>query len=245
MLGTLAELSLTGLGASFGAAIAAIGAGIGIGKIGAAAMEAIARQPEAAGDIRSNMIGADCGEYEYQKGEGEHYHVAAHHVGEQTDGKSRRLCKHTEHLDELHDRQRAFEPYRHVRPEYLFPVVLVGEEVCAHECYYRQHKCYSDVAGEIGAAGEYHDEAEQVHCEYYSGSRPSAARIREKWWRWSMARKCAQSTYPSPRIEDYFLGVELASFRAFVGIGRCECGAGEKHGSQQGYEYGVKAVHRV
>ena len=33
-----------------------IGAGIGIGKIGASAMEAIARQPEAAGDIRSNMI---------------------------------------------------------------------------------------------------------------------------------------------------------------------------------------------
>ena len=29
---------------------------IGIGKIGAAAMEAIARQPESAGDIRSNMI---------------------------------------------------------------------------------------------------------------------------------------------------------------------------------------------
>ena len=39
-----------------GASIAAIGAGIGIGKIGASAMEAIARQPEATGDIRSNMI---------------------------------------------------------------------------------------------------------------------------------------------------------------------------------------------
>lgn len=52
----LAELALSGLGASIGAAIAAIGAGIGIGKIGAAAMEAIARQPEATGDIRSNMI---------------------------------------------------------------------------------------------------------------------------------------------------------------------------------------------
>ena len=48
--------ALLGLGASVGAAIAAIGAGIGIGKIGASAMEAIARQPEAAGDIRSNMI---------------------------------------------------------------------------------------------------------------------------------------------------------------------------------------------
>ena len=33
-----------------------IGAGIGIGKIGGSAMEAIARQPEATGDIRSNMI---------------------------------------------------------------------------------------------------------------------------------------------------------------------------------------------
>ncbi|MCH5347545.1 MAG: ATP synthase F0 subunit C, partial [Muribaculaceae bacterium] len=32
------------------------GAGIGIGKIGASAMEAIARQPESTGDIRANMI---------------------------------------------------------------------------------------------------------------------------------------------------------------------------------------------
>ncbi|MGM9852049.1 MAG: ATP synthase F0 subunit C [Muribaculaceae bacterium] len=56
MLGLLAETALVGFGASLGAAIAAIGAGIGIGKIGASAMEAIARQPEAAGDIRSNMI---------------------------------------------------------------------------------------------------------------------------------------------------------------------------------------------
>ncbi len=57
MFGLLAEIApVLGLGASIGAAIAAIGAGIGIGKIGGAAMEAIARQPEAAGDIRSNMI---------------------------------------------------------------------------------------------------------------------------------------------------------------------------------------------
>lgn len=44
------------LGAAVGAGIAAIGAGIGIGKIGGSAMEAIGRQPDAAGDIRSNMI---------------------------------------------------------------------------------------------------------------------------------------------------------------------------------------------
>ncbi len=52
----LAVAEFLGLGASIGAGIAAIAAGIGIGKIGASAMEAIARQPEAAGDIRSNMI---------------------------------------------------------------------------------------------------------------------------------------------------------------------------------------------
>ncbi len=44
------------MGAALGAGLAAIGAAMGIGKIGASAMEAIARQPEAAGDIRSNMI---------------------------------------------------------------------------------------------------------------------------------------------------------------------------------------------
>ena len=44
------------LGAAIGAGLAVIGAGLGIGKIGGSAMEAIARQPEASGDIRMNMI---------------------------------------------------------------------------------------------------------------------------------------------------------------------------------------------
>ncbi|MDE1192540.1 MAG: ATP synthase F0 subunit C [Arachidicoccus sp.] len=44
-----------GLGA-VGAGIAALAAGVGIGQIGKGAVEAISRQPEAAGDIRSNMV---------------------------------------------------------------------------------------------------------------------------------------------------------------------------------------------
>jgi len=44
------------MGAGLGAGIAVIGAGIGIGNIGKSALESIARQPEAIGDIRSNMI---------------------------------------------------------------------------------------------------------------------------------------------------------------------------------------------
>ena len=38
------------------AAIVVIGAAVGIGMIGFKAMDAIVRQPEAANDIRSNMI---------------------------------------------------------------------------------------------------------------------------------------------------------------------------------------------
>ena len=44
------------VGAGLAAAIAVIGAAYGIGKIGSQAMEAIARQPEASGDVRSSMI---------------------------------------------------------------------------------------------------------------------------------------------------------------------------------------------
>ena len=52
----LAELALGKLSAGLGAGLAAMAAAYGIGKIGAAAMEAIARQPEASADIRSNLI---------------------------------------------------------------------------------------------------------------------------------------------------------------------------------------------
>jgi len=56
ILQAVAGAGLAKLGAAIGAGIAAIGAGIGIGKIGGNALESIARQPEASGDIRSNMI---------------------------------------------------------------------------------------------------------------------------------------------------------------------------------------------
>lgn len=48
--------SLGYLGAGLGAGLAVIGAGLGIGKLAASALEGSARQPEAAGDIRTTMI---------------------------------------------------------------------------------------------------------------------------------------------------------------------------------------------
>lgn len=56
MMVLLQVAALAKLGAGLGAAGSAIGAAWGIGRIGGTAMESIARQPEAAGDIRSNMI---------------------------------------------------------------------------------------------------------------------------------------------------------------------------------------------
>ena len=44
------------LAAGLGAAFTVIGAGIGIGKLAAAAMEASGRQPEVAGEVRTSMI---------------------------------------------------------------------------------------------------------------------------------------------------------------------------------------------
>jgi len=44
------------MGAAIGAGLAAIGAGIGIGRLGAATLEAMARQPEIIKDFRSMMI---------------------------------------------------------------------------------------------------------------------------------------------------------------------------------------------
>lgn len=42
--------------AAIAASIAVIGAGMGISQIGRGSVESIARQPEAAGDIRASMI---------------------------------------------------------------------------------------------------------------------------------------------------------------------------------------------
>ena len=54
-MGELA-LALAYLAAGLGDGIVTVGAGVGIGRIGGSALESMARQPEATGDIRANMI---------------------------------------------------------------------------------------------------------------------------------------------------------------------------------------------
>ena len=54
-MGELA-LALAYLAAGLGAGLTTIGAGMGIGRLAASAMDGTARQPEAGGDIRTTMI---------------------------------------------------------------------------------------------------------------------------------------------------------------------------------------------
>lgn len=49
-------LSLAHLAAGFGAGMAVIGAGLGIGKLAVAALDGSARQPSLAGELRTTMI---------------------------------------------------------------------------------------------------------------------------------------------------------------------------------------------
>jgi len=52
----MGNLALAFLAAGIGAGLSVIGAGFGIGRLAAAAMEGTSRQPAATGDIRTTMI---------------------------------------------------------------------------------------------------------------------------------------------------------------------------------------------
>lgn len=52
----LDAINLNNIGAAIGAGIVTIGTGLGLGKIGTAAMDAMARQPEAISKIQTPMI---------------------------------------------------------------------------------------------------------------------------------------------------------------------------------------------
>jgi F-type H+-transporting ATPase subunit c len=52
----MTNVALAYFAAGIGAGLAVLGAGVGIGKLAASAMDGTARQPSAGGDIRTSMI---------------------------------------------------------------------------------------------------------------------------------------------------------------------------------------------
>ena len=89
--------------------------------------------------------------------------MAAHHIGEQTHCQRCRFGENAEYLDHLHDRNREFKPHGHIRPEYLFPIMLAGKQVGGKECEQSQYHGHGYVAGKISPAGKYNDKPQQIH----------------------------------------------------------------------------------
>lgn len=56
ILQAASAIGLSKLGAGIGIGLSAIGGGIGIGLIGGSALEGMARQPEMASELRTNML---------------------------------------------------------------------------------------------------------------------------------------------------------------------------------------------
>lgn len=52
----MTSIALAFLSAGIGAGLAIIGIGLGIGKLAASALDGIARQPSATGDLRATML---------------------------------------------------------------------------------------------------------------------------------------------------------------------------------------------
>ncbi len=52
----MAPMNVKAFGGALGAGLAVVGGGLGIGRIGSAAVESMARQPEASGSINTAMI---------------------------------------------------------------------------------------------------------------------------------------------------------------------------------------------
>ena len=75
-------------------------------------------------------------EDEDEQRENQHYHMATHHIGEQTHGKRRRLGEEAEYLDYLHNGQRTLEPDGYIGPKDFLPVYLGAEYIGNQECKY-------------------------------------------------------------------------------------------------------------
>ena len=96
-------------------------------------------------------------------GETEHHGMACHHVGKETDHQGEGFREDTEKFDERHHwRGIGLQEQRHLRPEDLLPVLLVGEDVDGQHCTQGQEEGDVDVTRHVGTTWEYRDQSDEV-----------------------------------------------------------------------------------
>ena len=76
--------------------------------------------------------------------------------------------------------------------------MLCTPDVGDKECEYGEHKCHSYIAGEVGAAGEYHNQPEQIHAENKEEHRKQIGRkftglVVERRFNHTVIYKCHES----------------------------------------------------
>ena len=91
--------------------------------------------------------------------------MTCHDVGKESDHQRKRLGDNTKQLDGLHDRYRKLQEYRHIRPEYLLPIMLVSKQVYGKEREHCKHQGHCNVSSNIRSAREERHQSEQVAKE--------------------------------------------------------------------------------
>ena len=108
-----------------------------------------------------------CREYKYQPHEHQYYHVSGKHVGKETNHQREGFGEHPDKFNNLHERKnRCFQEYGHIGPEYLFPILLVSKKIGSEEGEHCQTQCNGNVAGNVGATRKDRNQPKHVVEKY-------------------------------------------------------------------------------
>ena len=92
--------------------------------------------------------------------------MACHHVGKETNHQGKRLCEYAEEFDDRHHGCRiGLQEERHIGPENLFPVLLVGKDVDGQHRAQGKEERDVDVARHVGSSGEDGNQSDEITGE--------------------------------------------------------------------------------
>lgn len=101
-------------------------------------------------------------EDEDQTDQHQHHHVTREHVREETYTEGDRLREDTQDLDELHDRDRQLQAYRHMWPKDILPVGLRSEDIRQQEGQHSEHQGNRDVTRQVRSTREDRNDTQNI-----------------------------------------------------------------------------------
>ena len=92
--------------------------------------------------------------------------MSCHNIGKKTNHQRKRFCKYTEELNQRHHRYWNFQPRRHIRPEYFFPIFLRSIQIRKDKRTYCQDQSNGDVTCYVSSSGEKRYQSHQIIYQY-------------------------------------------------------------------------------